>query len=94
MQQIVKTPIKTVSINQSIEATQTEVSNIGSNKASDVSLSNVSGVKSTENKVLESKPDNAKALAENLSSNRSLDIARKMSHFITLRFEFNDNNSL
>lgn len=41
-----------------------------------------------------SKPENTKALVEASTSNWNSDKACKVSHSITLRFEFDDNNSL
>jgi len=43
---------------------------------------------------LESNHENTKALVKASTSNWNVDRARKVPHSITLRFEFNDNNSL
>jgi len=61
-------------------------------KAPDNLLSNASIVKSSENAILESKPKSTKVIIEPSAGN--LDKVCKASHSITLRFEFNDNNSL
>lgn len=94
VKQTVKASIKTVFINQSNEATQTEASNIGSNKVPDNSLSIVSGVKSNENNVLESKPDNAKALVETSNINGGLNKTSDGSFSFASGVKSTENNVL